>query len=76
MPRTVPSATPKVVRLSSQLVRLAQFDESPPKLKPMKGEMNPSARAGVTFASRMAEVAQAMMSTRILGIRASLHVEV
>jgi hypothetical protein len=62
--------------LSSQFVRLAQFDESPPKLKPMKGEMNPSARAEWTFPTRMAEVAQAMMSARILGMRASSHVEV
>src|SRR5205809_7622071 len=74
-PRTVPSETPKLVRLSSQFVRLAQFDESPPKLKPMNGEMNPSARAGVTFPARMAEVAQAMARTRMLGIRASSHRE-
>src|SRR5580765_3116933 len=72
-PRTVPSETPKLVRLSSQFVRLAQFDESPPKLKPMNGEMNPSARAGVGLPTRTAEVAQAMTRARTVDMRASSH---
>src|SRR5262245_35459560 len=68
-PPMLPSETPNVVRLSSQFVRLAQFDESPPKLKPMNGAMNPSARAGVATPARTAEVAHAMKKGRMLGMR-------
>jgi hypothetical protein len=49
MPRTVPNDAPQFSRFSSQELRLAQFDESPPKLKPMNGAMKPSARAGLAI---------------------------
>src|SRR6266849_9478169 len=43
-----PSDTPQFRRFSSQLVRLAQLAESPPKLNPTNGLMKLSARAGAT----------------------------
>src|SRR5262249_22092690 len=50
-PKTLPiepSDAPKLRRLSWQFVNLLQLDESPPKLNPMNGVMNPSACAGKT----------------------------
>src|SRR6516165_5265306 len=46
MPCVTPSATPTFNRRSSQFCRLRQLDESPPKLNPAYGVMNPWARAG------------------------------
>ena len=46
MPWVLPNVTPQFVRFSSQFANAAQLAESPPKLKPIYGVMNPSARAG------------------------------
>jgi hypothetical protein len=49
-----PSDTPTFVRFFSHWVRLAQsLPESPPKLNPTNGTMNPSALAGTAVTVRM-----------------------
>src|SRR5262245_1047212 len=66
MPLVAPIVTPQFVRFSSHEVRLVQFAESPPKLNPTYGVMNPSARAGAAVDVRSAAASAPRQKMRII----------